>query len=393
MWSLASLLALALVADVDRSVWTPALPSAPLQDSDRPRAAGTQEILYVNFDGGVLLGGCGNQAHYNCSTLADLFDGYVGPFTGNETQRISILQATRKAVEDFGVRVTVARPSDDVDYTMVMYGNLGSQDFAGIAPYIDCEDVHANDTSFCAAFDTSNTGSTVILQEAAHTWGLEHVDAEFDVLNPFKSSGLHQSFTDECHRIVSNTDLQPTPGACNQVHVRFCDTGFQNSYQEMKYLFGEPVPDTTAPQLEITSPIDGESYVLPITVPLLGRITDDLDPQFYHIEIFVVTAQGEQPLTERDDVDLDLLLENPPADDYELRVVVSDEAGNRGESRVSFTILAEGSELPSDDENEIIDDGGESCGIGSPRGPWSLGLALLVAGRRRRRGSEAERGR
>ncbi|MBC8072366.1 MAG: hypothetical protein IAG13_28850 [Deltaproteobacteria bacterium] len=383
MWSLASVLALALFGDGDRSVWTPALPSAPLTAGLRPRAVGTEEILYVNFDGGVLLAGCGNEAHYNCSTLADVFDGYIGPFTGNDNQRISILQATRKTLADFGVRVTVARPPADVDYTMVMYGDLGPQDFAGVAPYIDCEDVHANDTSFCAAFDTSNTGSTVILQEAAHTWGLEHVDAEFDVLNPFKSSGIRQSFTDECHRIVSNTDLQPTAGSCNQVHTRFCETGYQNSYQEMKYLFGDAVPDITAPELVITSPVEGESYVLPITVPLLGEITDDLDPQFYHIEISVITDDGELPLMERDDVNLDLLLENPPADDYELRVVIADEAGNRDEARVSFTILPEGSELPADDEDEIIEDGGEECGIAGRRGALPLLLVGLLTRRRR----------
>ncbi len=387
MWSIA--LALAFGSSVpERAPWTPPLLPAPLTADARPRAVGTQEILYVNFDGGVLVGGCGNQAHLNCSTLADLFDGYVGPFRGNETQRISILQATRKTLADFGVRVVVERPPEDVDYTMVMYGDLGPQDFAGIAPYIDCEDVHANDTSFCAAFDTSNTGSTVILQEAAHTWGLEHVDAEFDVLNPFKSSGLHQTFTDECHRIVSNTDLQPTPGACNQIHTKFCDTGFQNSWQEMRYLFGAPVPDTSAPELEITSPVEGESYVLPITVPLLGTITDDLDPQFYDIQLFIVTEDGDVAISEpRSDIDLDLLIENAPPDDYELKVVITDEAGNVGSATVSFTILPEGSELPSDDENEIIEDGSEpTCALaGRTTSPFALLLVLGCARRPRRR--------
>lgn len=384
MWSLALVLALA-GGDPhrDRSVWTPALPAAPIEDGARPRAVGTQEILYVNFDGGVLLGGCGNQAHLNCSTLADLFDGYVGPFAGNETQRISILQATRKALADFGVRVVVERPPDDVDYTMVMYGDLGPQDFAGIAPYIDCEDVHANDTSFCAAFDTSNTGSTVILQEAAHTWGLEHVDAEFDVLNPFKSSGLHQTFTDECHRIVSNTDLQPTPGACNQVHTMFCDTGFQNSWREMKYLFGDPITDTTKPELEITSPLDGETFVSPITIPLLGTITDDLDPQFYTIQLFL---DGQPvPNSERTDVDLDLLIENPAPGDYQLGVQILDEAGNAGYAEVAFTILPKGSEIPPDDDDEMIRDPVEqSCAIAGSDASLFAWL-LLPALRRRRR--------
>ncbi len=364
---------------------TPPLPTADFGVDARPRAAGSPEILYINFDGGVLHAGCGNQAHYNCSTLAGLFDGYVGPFPGNETQRIGILQATRKAVADFGIRVVVERPADDVDYTMVMYGNLGAQSFAGIAPYIDCEDAHANDTSFTAAFDTSNTGATVILQEAAHTWGLEHVDAEFDILNPFKSAGLTQRFQDECYRIVSNTDLQPTPGSCNQVHTKFCETGYQNSWREMHYLFGAASPDTTPPKLEIIAPLDEESFVLPTKVPLLGDIEDDLDPQFYHFAIY----QGEKLLFENDDIKLDLLLDDPPEGEYTLRVVVSDAAGNEGEDKVSFTILPAGSELPAPDAVNF-DDSEDGCSLASPPGsspaPMGVtGLMLLLARRRRRR--------
>ncbi len=150
---------------------TPALQPAPRPTAAAPRQT-TPELLYINFDGAVLQKGCGNDPHYDCSTLAGLFDGYVGPYLGNTTQRMSILQATRKVVADFGVRVITRRPPDDVDYTMVIYGDLGPQDFAGVAPYIDCEDLNLGDTSFTQAFAGSNTGSTVILQEAAHTWGL-----------------------------------------------------------------------------------------------------------------------------------------------------------------------------------------------------------------------------
>lgn len=373
----------ALVVDADPRLSTPPLAPAPLTDGGTARAAGTPEILYVNFDGGVLHSGCGNEAHYNCSTLADTFDGYVGPFTGNETQRISILQATRKELADFGVRVVVDRPPADVPYTMVMYGDLGPQDFAGLAPYIDCEDVHPNDTSFTAAFDTSNTGSTVILQEAAHTWGLEHVNAEDDVMNPFKAAGLDQNFHDECYQIVANTSLEPTPGSCNIVHQQFCDTGFQNSWQELRYLFGPPVPDTTAPTLEIVSPLPDETFVLPTIIPLSGEITDDLDPQFYRVQIFTTLDGQALPDYEETKIGLDLLLQNPDAGDYEMRVVISDEAGNTAEDSVAFTILPEGSELPETEDPEVEDDDDTGCRIGQ-RSP-GLALVLALALRRRRR--------
>lgn len=362
---------------------TPAIPTAELRADLPPRAAGTPETLYINFDGGVLQTGCGNDPRYDCSTLAALFDGYVGPYDGNETQRISILQATRKDLKDFGVRVVIDRPPPDVPYTMVIYGDLGPQDFAGIAPYIDCEDRRGGDTSFTQGFGSSNTGSTVILQEAAHTWGLEHVDSELDILNPFKSAGLNQSFRDECFKIVSDTDLTPTQGSCNQVHAQFCETGFQNSWQEMNLLFGPAIPDTVAPTLEITSPPDESTFVLPTTIPLLGNVQDDLHPQFYVVEVY----DGDQLIYEGDRIGLDLLLVNPPDGEYDLRVVIADEAGNTAEDRVRFDILPEGSELPLEPDEDGEDDPAEAgCRTGGAPSPgaWLLLLVALVPGRRAR---------
>lgn len=379
---LALLVAWAPPGDEGLPLHTPAIPTAELRSDLQPRAAGTPETLYINFDGGVLQSGCGNDPRYDCSTLTDLFDGYVGPYDGNETQRISILQATRKDLKEFGVRVVIDRPEPDVPYTMVLYGDLGPQDFAGIAPYIDCEDRRGGDTSFTQGFGSSNTGSTVILQEAAHTWGLEHVDSELDILNPFKSAGLNQSFRNECFKIVSDTDLTPTQGSCNQVHTRFCETGFQNSWQEMNLLFGPAIPDTTAPTLEITSPADEGAFVLPVTIPLLGDVQDDLHPQFYVVEVF----DGDTPIYRGDRLGLDLLLVSPPEGDYDLRVVIADEAGNTAEDSVRFTILPAGSELPPDPDDEA-EDPSEPQGCrtgGAPASAWAPLLVLLVLGARPR---------
>ena len=370
--------------DTELSLGTPSLPPAPAVE-DRAGRRAQPEILYINFDGAVLQSGCGNDARYDCSTLADLFDGYVGPYRGNLNQKMNILQATRNTVADFGVQVVTERPPDDVEYTMVIYGDLGEQSFAGIAPYIDCEDLNGGDTSFTAAFSGSNTGSTVILQEAAHTWGLEHVDSEFDVLNPFKSSSTSQKFLDQCLPIVANTDLEQTAGSCNQMHTRFCPAGQQNSYQEMLYLFGPHVPDVEAPQVDIQFPEDGARFVLPTAFALRGEVTDNLHPQFYTLQVY----NGDELIYDDPAVSLDLMLTQPPPGDYDLRVVLIDSEGNAGVDRVCFRVLPVGSELPEDEGGEPTGADDETgCRIGGPRpgeGAPSWWAVVAVAGLRSRR--------
>jgi hypothetical protein len=363
----------------------------PLAGPDAlPQAAGRPHLLYINFDGAVLRRGCGNDSRHDCSTLADLFDGYVGPFVGDEGRRVSIVQAVRKDLAEFGVRAVTTRPAAETGYTMVLYGDLGTQDFAGIAPYIDCGNLWPNDTCFAGAFQGSNIGSTIILQEAAHTWGLEHVNAPFDNLHPFVAAAT-PSFTDACNKIVANTDLVETGGVCNLVHEKYCEAGYQNSHRELLYLFGPAVPDTVAPTLEISSPLDGSVHVLPTTIPLLGEVTDDLSPQFYDITI---TRDGQQ-LYETEAIKLVLDLANPPAGEYDLEVVVVDDGGNKGKDRVRFTVLPAGSEDPDTDSDAgesatdsetggAEDSGCRVAGPPSDLGPLACLVPLAWLARRRR---------
>ena len=365
---------------------TPALAAAG--PDALPAAPGTPHTLYINFDGAVLRRGCGNDSRRDCSTLADLFDGYIGPFPGTEARRVAILESVRKDLKDIGVRTTWTRPPPEPGYTMVLYGDIGDQDFAGIAPYIDCGNLWPNDTCFAGSFQGSNTGATVILQEAAHTWGLEHVDSPFDNLHPFVDAAAPY-FQDQCNKIVANTDLVETAGVCNLVHEKFCETGYQNSYRELLYLFGPSQPDITAPRLDITSPADGSFHVAPVDLQLLGEIVDDVDPQFYTIDV----RQAGETLLSLEGFRLALGITRPPPGEYDLVVTVTDQAGNAGSDRVRFTILPPGSEDPDGPETTgdtgDTDAGGglssESTGCRVAAGPPSLALLALVGRRRRRR--------
>jgi hypothetical protein len=381
------ILAAALVAAPGEAVCPHHIPAAPPAPERSARPPGTPTTLYVNFGGAVLQTGCGNDPRHNCSTLFSRFDGYVGPSEANNQQKWGILQAAHDRVSAFGITIVTDRPPDDVEYSMVIYGDIGEQTFAGVAPYIDCEDRWGPDTSFSGDFDTSNTGSTIILHEAGHTWGLEHVATDRDILNPFKTSNTKQYFDDTCHKVVANTDLEPAFGSCNRVHTRFCPLpGYQNTWQELLYLFGPALPDVEPPTFEIVSPLDGTTYIAPATPLIIGHIDDDRHAQNYEVTFILSGFDPSVDQMAMIDHTVELAgLGGLPPDDYVLTVRVADEAGNETSDTVSFTILPEGSELPGDEEAEAIPDEDSGCrALAAPVDARAL-LFVLLAVRRRRR--------
>ena len=182
--------------------------AAGLRATERRERLGAK-ILYVNFEG-AQMSWCGgsNDPHENCSTI---FQGTVMPFSGDAVRRASIIQVIRKRIADFGITVTDQRPQSG-DYDMEMVGNWQGQSpgFAGIAPNIDCYDAEGGETSFTLEASASADGvAEIVLQELAHTWGLEHVDEQQDLLFP-TTQGTNKTFRDECHKIVDDVQLNET---------------------------------------------------------------------------------------------------------------------------------------------------------------------------------------
>lgn len=219
----------------------------------RPKALG-DKILFVNFDGGQM-NPCGDSPQNNCSSI---FTGTVLPYAGDAGKRASVIQIVRKRVADFGITVTDTRPTSG-DYDMEMVGNWEGANpaFAGVAPGpIDCGDTRGGQTSFTLeASQTSDGVAEIILQEVAHTWGLEHVNEVQDLLFP-TTQGQNKTYRDECIKIVSNTELTESAGVCNSIHTRpevGCQSGFQNSYKELLFVFGPSTPDTAAPLVQVLS--------------------------------------------------------------------------------------------------------------------------------------------
>lgn len=352
--------------------------AAPLD----PQKLGAK-ILYVNFDGQDM-NACGNNSpQQNCSTI---FGGTVLPYTGDAAKRATIIQIVRKRVEDFGITVTDTRPSSG-DYDMEVVGDwqgVNDPGFAGVAPSIDCFDNRGGESSFTLeASGTSDGMAEIILQEVAHTWGLEHIDDQTDLLYP-TTQGQNKVFKDECIKIVANTDLDPTGGQCNAVHQSSCNFGFQNSYRDMLAVFGESTPDTTPPLVEIISPADGAT-IDGGDLDLRIRFDDDQSPVIINGTITIESSALEETITDDGAYvgpnELDFPISGLPDGEYSVAIDATDEEDNPASDQITFTIVgnppggedegggSEGGEAGSGGEDESAGEaGGEDESAGGTGG-------------------------
>ena len=326
------------------------------------------KILYVNFDGADM-NACGNNnPQDNCSTI---FGGNVLPYSGDAAKRASVIQVIRLRVADFGVTVTDQRPANG-DYDMEMVGNWQGQDpgFAGVAPNIDCFDNTGGEVSFTLeSAGTADGIAEIVLQEAAHTWGLEHVNEGTDLLYP-TTSGANKTFVDECHKIVSDTQLNESNGYCNQVHTQFCDSGWQNSYRELLLVFGESVADVTAPTLSITAPEDGAS--VEGAFDLVVDIADDQSPVVISTTITITGPVSPPPVENAfaGPTSLSFPIEGLPAGDYTIRVDGLDESGNAASDEIVITVESAAGDGSTSAASGMADDtsGDDSSDPTAPEG-------------------------
>jgi hypothetical protein len=326
----------------------------------RPPVRLGAKILYVNFDGADMNGCFNNDPHNDCSTI---FDGVVLPYSGDATKRASVIQILRNRVEDFGITVTNQRPADG-DYDMEMVGNWQGEQpgFAGVAPNIDCFDNDGGEVSFTLESSGTADGiAEIVLQEAAHTWGLEHVNDGGDLLFP-TTSGTNKTFVDECFKIVSDTSLNESNGICNQVHTEFCNSGWQNSYQELLFVFGESVADMIAPTVAIAAPADGAMVSGDFDVVV--DIADDQSPVV--MEMTLTLSGGA--LAEPASVDgayagpssISFPIEDLPDGEYTVLVEGLDESGNAASDQITITVATESGDDTTSATGPVDDTSGGS---------------------------------
>lgn len=348
----------------------------------RDRELGTGITLYVNFDG-VDLGKCSpSNSKKNCHWYNN---DPIAAFSGDTQTKVAILQAMRRHTERYGVRITTLRP-DDGDYAMIVYGGTEEEYGAlGSAPSGDCNDRRPNEIGF-AHLDGELatevvTGSTTALHEAAHTWGLDHIDLRTEIMFP-EGGGVPTAFDDRCHRVVDDVALTTAEPSCPDVNAAVCDDeGQQNSDTILTQLFGPAYVDTIAPEIDLASPDDGQYFQAPADFDVVLDVVDDLHPQAY--TMWTWYGDGPRPADSTTTVSPGFRVTALPVGTWEFHVALADEAGN--ESRLDFAI-----EVGVDPPPPPHEDGGCRIGAAAPAGaprsaPMLAILPLLLVRRRRRR--------
>ncbi|MBK9754209.1 MAG: hypothetical protein IPO88_12010 [Nannocystis sp.] len=339
-----------------------------------PPLAAQPGLLYVNYDGGKM-NGCGwgnNDPKNNCSVI---FHGTVLPFSGDAAMRAAVVQYIRKDFSDFNIRVTDIRPGDNVDYDMEMVGDWDPAPdggFAGVAPSIDCFNADGGEVSFTLDYSPSaGSIAKAILQEVAHTWGLEHVDSTGDLLYPTTAGVADPTYQDECFQIVQLNQVNqvvPDTGQCKQQHLQFCNSGnLQNSYRELLQTFGPSVPDLTPPTVQIVEPAADAELEGPFNLRI--QAADEQSPQLLALGIVGEgpSAFNLDPAHYPSPSDLKFPLKGLAAGAYKVTVTAEDEDGNQSQTQVAFTVVGPPAPTTAGDDTGPADtsssDGGDDTSV------------------------------
>ncbi|HET6581933.1 MAG TPA: hypothetical protein VFG69_00775 [Nannocystaceae bacterium] len=380
--------------------------------------------IFLNFFGGELSSGT-NAAAMQAGCVNGLPIQYPG-FGGTEAFALTVIQVFQNAMAPYAVRIAFEEaPPSHLPYSMVMMG--GTPQDVGMSPGIlgvscssDCGDQWWRDTTFAFTEESSSSltlGNTA-LQEAAHAFGLDHIDGNDNIMYPYATSG-------EKVWAASCTPYNDATGgiSCTYVHDEFCgeDAGMQNDDAELLAYFGPNEPDIVAPTVNILEPEDGAEYPAPADVSVAVEVTDDHDGAGWRL---VITPEGGDPqIADAIQFETSWNLGDLPQGVYTIRVEAIDHDRNEGADEVTVYVGEDAPETTGaadssggdpdtggnvsagtddgdedDDDNDGSggpmqdDDGGPSdrgctCGVrDASLPPFGAGMMIVLAGLRRRRG-------
>ncbi|MEZ4451624.1 MAG: Ig-like domain-containing protein [Nannocystaceae bacterium] len=242
--------------------------------------------IFLNFFGGEMSSGT-NASLMQSSCIQGKVK-YPG-FSSSETKALAIIQTFQTKLEPYGVRVAYEEaPPPELPYQMVMMGGqpgvIGLPNgVLGVSCSSDCGDQWWRDTTFAFTEASGQSGvlATTALQEAAHAFGLAHIDGPSHIMYPYATTG-DKVWADGC--TVYNA---ATGGInCKPTHDIFCGGGSQDDNAELLAFFGVNSPDTVPPTVMITNPATDQNLEIGADVTIEAEVSDDYEGVGWKIEIY-----------------------------------------------------------------------------------------------------------
>ncbi|MBL9101574.1 MAG: hypothetical protein JNL82_11485 [Myxococcales bacterium] len=325
--------------------------------------------IFLNFFGGEMSGGTNSALMESTCIPSNKFD-YPG-FSGTEAQALAIIETFVNLLEPYGVRVAYEKaPPPELPYAMVMMG--GTPDLVGLPNGVlgvscssDCGDRWWRDTTLAftaaASPNQTNTLSTTALHEAAHAFGLAHIDTSQNsplVMHPYVDNSP-KVWGDQCEEYNAATGGIN----CQSTHDYWCPGGAQNTHAELLAYFGPNGPDTEPPLVEILAPEDGLELEAGASVDLEVAVTDNHDGAGWKLMVYKddVLAQ-EQPTF---NFQTKWALSGLPTGTYRLRVEGIDHDRNVGADEVTLYVGVEAPMPGSSSGDDPTTSGGTTDDTGS----------------------------
>jgi hypothetical protein len=235
-------------------------------------AEAVSHVIYLNNckpNGCQLKPGYDN-ATTSTSSIPDV-NSTVAAYTGSDATWNAIVQCVRQTYADFDVQIVTDRPTSG-NYHMAIVAGTPSQvqqssGVLGVSPF-SCGYI-SNSVSFTFAnLEPSNVADLcwTVAQETAHSWGLDHKYDNRDPMTYLSNGPTTKRFIDEA-------------GSCGEYSARSCQcqyngsTAKMNSHALIQAVFGSSAPDTVAPTVNITFPMDGAQ--VNAGFPIKADVNDD----------------------------------------------------------------------------------------------------------------------
>ena len=255
--------------------------------------------------------------------------------------KAAVIADVQSLFAGIGIEVTDQRPPPDVAYSMVVIGGHPSdigqtKGIAGLAP-LDCANANPRDISFVFSevLGSISAISRVTVQEAAHTFGLEHESFRDFVMHP-EPIKAEQGLSKTCVPLLASPDLSNPDGikclhACNSLR-------HQNAFAELRERFGDhpdnPLPeDRQAPTLEFISPADGTWIsTSPANLRIDLKVSDDLAAVSTSVSI------NDSTWVQDDTYPFAFLIRNLKPGSYEVVASVKDIVGKESKQSILVSV-------------------------------------------------------